>query len=97
MIKLVVPESIDISDKLLMYPHRIAMGKEDRVPGQCPQCEQHALHLLWNTFYKRKASLWIWCSHCGVTEHATSQAPEWWQDIEDSRIIGELSVEQSRS
>ena len=60
-------------------------------PAICPECGQREAHVYIRR-YQNRGSLWIWCSHCCVFEHASVAPPSDWlnDEIVDCRRLTAL-------
>jgi len=53
-------------------------------PVICPICEKSDGHLYFHRNKKGevRGGVWVWCSACCNSSHATYRIPEWWENLE---------------
>jgi len=57
-------------------------------PTECPVCKRRAGHIF---FYRhredyQRGGVWIWCSECHNSSHASCKIPKWWNNPDFIRL-----------
>lgn len=74
----------DDDEQIMEILSNIEVKSKVRFPVICPVCGKREGHIFFNRDKKNseRGGMWVWCSVCHHSVHATFRIPEWWSNLE---------------
>lgn len=75
---------LDDDDRIVDILNNIEPSDKECFPVVCPVCGKRQGHLYFHRYKEgnERGGMWVWCSACHHSEHATYRVPKWWKNLE---------------